>query len=374
MYSKKRGLRIAGFRVTVEPLLPLVVLGIGWLLSERYFPNLTVGYYPFLNYVLGGIASLMLTFSILFHELGHAFMAVRLRLQIERIHLYLFGGMAELKHRPIYPVQELWVALSGPIASFLLSGIFYVIGFVIPEDADLSRLVVQFLVQINFLLAAFNLIPIFPLDGGRTIRALIWMVTKRYYKSSVATLNLSYTLIVLILVLGVVDHTFFSSGFELVLILLAGYLGYTVWSGRAELKHNPDLNDLIFEMGPNLDPKSLIQKITNQDDFYLPRTVIPVVREGSLIGVIYGNTLTNTAHVRNLSLAELLEDPDLGLFRPAGFGDFLDISDKDSYDPSIVFTSEFIPVVDGSTYLGLCDANELRFWLLQSSQNRKTGS
>jgi len=369
MHHKKRGLRLAGFRVTVEPLLPLVVLGIGWLLSERYFPSLTIGYYPYLNYILGGVASLMLTFSILFHELGHAFMAVRLKLQIERIHLYLFGGMAELKHRPMYPAQELWVALSGPIASFLLAGIFYVVGFIIPEDANLSRLVVQFLVQINFLLASFNLIPIFPLDGGRTIRALIWMVTKRYYKSSVATLNLSYTLIAVLLLLGIVDYSYFSTGYQLILVLLAGYLAYTVWSGRAELKHNPDLNDLIFEMGPNLDPKSLIRKIINQDDFYLPRTVIPVVRDESLVGVIYGNKLINNAQIRDIEPTELLNDPDIGLFRPVGAGDFIDISDSRSFDPAILFTSEFIPVVDGNTYLGLCDANELRFWLLQSSKN-----
>lgn len=368
MHHKRRGLRIAGFRVTVEPLLPLVVIGIGWLLSERYFPNLTVGYYPYLNYVLGGVASLMLTFSILFHELGHAFMAVRLRLQIERIHLYLFGGMAELKHRPMYPVQELWVALSGPIASFLLAGIFYIIGFIIPEDANLSKLVVQFLVQINFLLAAFNLIPIFPLDGGRTIRALIWMISKRYYKSSVATLNLSYTLIVVILLLGIADYILFLSGYQLILILLAGYLGYTVWSGRAELKHNPDLNDLVFDMGPSMDPISLIQKIIKQDDFYLPRTVIPIVRDESLVGVIYGNKLTNSAQIRNMDPSELLNDPDMGLFRPVGIGDFIDIGDHQSYDPAIIFTLEFIPVVDGGTYLGLCDANELRFWLNQSSK------
>jgi Zn-dependent protease len=367
MYQKKRGLRLAGFRVTVEPLLPLVVLGIGWLLSERYFPGLTLGYYPILNYVLGGVASLMLTFSILFHELGHAFMAVRLKLQIERIHLYLFGGMAELKHRPVYPVQELWVALSGPIASFLLAGIFYMVGFIIPDDAHLSRLVVQFLVQINFLLAAFNLIPIFPLDGGRTLRALIWMISKRYYTSSVATLYLSYTLIAVILVVGIIDYAYYSSGYQLILLLLAGYLGYTVWSGRAELKHNPDLNELIFEMGPHLDPKSMIQKIINQDDFYLPRTVIPVIRDKTLIGVIYGNQIANIAQLRGVAPGDLLNDPDLGFFRPAGIGDFLDVSDSQTYNPALVYSAEYIPVVDGDTYLGICDVNELRFWLLQST-------
>jgi len=370
MHHTKLGLRIAGFRVTVEPLLPLVVVGIGWLLSERYFPSLTVGYDPYLNYILGGMASLLLTFSILFHELGHAFMAVRLNLQIERIHLYLFGGMAELKHRPMVPTQELWIALSGPFASFLLAAIFYTIGFIIPDDAFLSRLVVHFLVQINFLLAVFNLIPIFPLDGGRTIRALIWMFSKRYYKSSVATLNLSYSLILTILLVGIVDFIYISSGYQLILILLAGYLGYTVWSGRAELRHNPDLNDLVYELGATSDPKSMIQKIVDQNHFYLPRTVIPVLKDNSLVGVIYGDSVSHASHMRNLSPAELLNDPDMGAFRPVSIGDYIDISDSNTFNPSIVFTSEFIPVVDADTYLGLCDANELRFWLLQSTTNR----
>jgi Zn-dependent protease len=370
MNTHNKGLNIAGFRVTVEPLLPLVVIGIGWLLSERYFPSLTIGYYPIVNYILGGVASIMLTFSILFHELGHAVTAVRFRLQIERIHLYLFGGMAELKHRPIHPVQELWVALSGPIASILLSGIFYMGTFLIPHEAHLSRLVVQFLVQINFLLAVFNLIPIFPLDGGRTLRAVIWMATKRYYRASITTLRLSYVLIILILVLGVLDYGYIQSGYSLILLLLSFYLGYTVWSGRAELLHNPDLNDLVFDMGNRSDTGTILQRIVSQDGFYLPRTVIPVVYEGCIKGVIYGHHISNESIERGVHPTDLLVDPDVGFFRPLSVGDFIDVSDPSSYAATLVYAAEFIPVIEGSAFLGLCDANELRFWLLESQSKR----
>lgn len=366
MSPKNKGIRIAGFRLTVEPMLPLVIIVIGWLLSERYFPQLTIGYYPYLNYILGGVASVMLTFSILFHELGHAIMADRLKLQIERIHLYLFGGMAELKHRPLYPRQELLIALSGPIASLMLSGLFLVIYQYFPADAYLSKLVIRFLIQINFLLAVFNLIPIFPLDGGRALRAVFWFFTRRYYKASTITLYTSYTLIIVILILGIIDLWSVNSGLEYIFILLAFYLAYTVWNGRSELLHQPHITDLVYDVDHSEGTNQLVYNILKQDIYFLSRMIVPVVHDNLMTHIIHGRHLHNESINQGIDPIELLSEHSTEFYTDVSTGDYIDITRAETFSPEISFASDFIPVTENGVLIGLCDANELRFWLLET--------
>jgi Zn-dependent protease len=363
--SPTKGVKIAGFRVTVEPLLPVVIVVIGWLLSERYFPSLTIGYHPYINYILGGAASLMLTFSILFHEFGHAFVAVKSNLSIERIHLYLFGGMAELKHRPIFPKQELLVALSGPFASFALAGIFYLISTQLPPNSTLTRLVFDFLIQINVLLAVFNLIPIFPLDGGRALRAFFWMVTSKYHKASVTTLYVSYVVIVGIFVAGLIDFIHFNSGYEVILVLLAIYLGYTVWSGRIELNHNPKFHDLIYHVDEEPSANNIINQIISTNEQFLNRTVIPVLDDGELRYVIRGSYLHNESVLKDIKLLQHTEEELRQYYSEVFPGDYIDLAESSTYDPDIIYSADFVPVMEENRFIGLCDANELRFWLME---------
>jgi Zn-dependent protease len=363
--SPTKGVKIAGFRVTVEPLLPVVIIVIGWLLSERYFPTLTIGYLPYINYILGGAASLMLTFSILFHEFGHAFTAVKSNLSIERIHLYLFGGMAELKHRPLFPKQELFVALSGPFASFFLAGLFYLISVQLPSNSVLTRLVFDFLIQINVLLGVFNLIPIFPLDGGRALRAFFWMVTAKYHKASLFTLYVSYVVIAGIFLLGLVDYLHFNSGYEVIIVLLAIYLGYTVWSGRVELNHNPKFEDLIYHVELEPTASNIINQILSTNEQFLTRMVIPVLEDSKLKYVIRGNFLHNESVIKDIRVQQEVEG-DLKHFYSEVFpGDYIDLTESSSFDPQIIYSTDFVPVVEDKHFIGLCDANELRFWLME---------
>lgn len=363
--SPTKGVKIAGFRVTVEPLLPVVIVVIGWLLSERYFPTLTFGYMPYINYILGGAASLLLTFSILFHEFGHAITAVKSNLSIERIHLYLFGGMAELKHRPLFPKQELFVALSGPFASFFLAGLFYIISIQLPSSSILSGLVIDFLIQINVLLGVFNLIPIFPLDGGRALRAFFWMITTKYHKASLITLYVSYVVIAGIFIVGLVDFMHINSGYEVILVLLAIYLGYTVWSGRVELNHNPTFQDLIYHVDLEPTANNIINQILSTNEQFLTRTVIPVLEGGNLQYVIRGNYLHNESVLKDIKVQQHTEDDLKHYYSEVFPGDYIDLSETSSFDPEIIYSADFVPVIEDKYFIGLCDANELRFWLME---------
>lgn len=323
----KHDVRIAGFRVTVDPLLPVVILGIGWLLTERYIPG---G-----SYVLGGIASLLLTISILFHELGHAVVAQRLNLTIERIHLFLFGGMAELKHRPSTSSHEAMVALAGPLASCLLGLGSLIVANMTPVLWIKTRLMLDFVAQMNLLLALFNLIPIFPLDGGRALRALLWKLTGRYTLASHRMHQISYVLIVLVLIVALLDVSVYKSSYTLLFFLLSGYLAYTVFGGRHELLATPSLADLIHE------PISYHDLATTNRNMLLPL----LDKDLALIGV--RNPLTND---------EFPVEPNR----------YIDLDDALTWNHTDRFEAEFLPVLRSGTVVGVADANELRFWLKET--------
>jgi len=130
--------------------------------------------------LVGLIASFLFFSSLLFHELCHSCVARLNDLPIKKITLFIFGGVAEMTKEPPTPAIELKMAIAGPLASLFLSGIFYGLfllagffNFGLPVTVPLS-----YLALINLMLAIFNLVPGFPLDGGRIFRAILWFFLK----------------------------------------------------------------------------------------------------------------------------------------------------------------------------------------------------
>jgi Zn-dependent protease/predicted transcriptional regulator len=117
-----------------------------------------------------------LFFSLILHELSHSLVARQFGLNVGGITLFLFGGVAELEHEPVSAKSEFWIAIAGPIMSFLLAGLAFVILQFFGDQTGSGPVaaVIGYLGLINVVLAIFNLIPAFPLDGGRVLRALVW--------------------------------------------------------------------------------------------------------------------------------------------------------------------------------------------------------
>jgi Zn-dependent protease len=133
---------------------------------------------------LGLIASAGFFLSVFLHEAGHSLAALRYGLPVKAIRFFSFGGLTDLGKRPESPVQELWIALSGPVVSAVLGGLLLAAAMGdLPLAGWLLR-EVRLLGRLNLLLAAFNLIPIFPLDGGRALRALLWKSTGDYDRAT----------------------------------------------------------------------------------------------------------------------------------------------------------------------------------------------
>jgi Zn-dependent protease/predicted transcriptional regulator len=132
---------------------------------------------------LGIMTSVLFFGSLVFHELSHSVIAKHYKIPVVSITLFVFGGVARISRDPSRAIEEFNIAVAGPISSFLLAGGFGIVYRLAGENAVLKTLSGS-LAWINFSLAVFNLVPGFPLDGGRIFRAIVWGVTKDYSRST----------------------------------------------------------------------------------------------------------------------------------------------------------------------------------------------
>lgn len=154
---------------------------ITWSLSSYYFPEAAPDL-PRVSYWLKGIVAALLLFaSVAFHELAHSYVARRHRMAIESITLFIFGGVARMKGEPPNPKAEFRIALAGPLSSFFLALIFFLLS---RAGVDATQALFAYLARINLVLAIFNLIPGFPMDGGRVLRSFLWRRKKDYYSAT----------------------------------------------------------------------------------------------------------------------------------------------------------------------------------------------
>lgn len=171
---------IFGFKLKVDPSWLLIAALIVWSLSTSYFPQALPGGTATFYTVLGIIAMLGMFASLILHELSHSLVARSYGLKVGGITLFIFGGVAELEEEPHDPKSEFLIAIAGPLMSFALAALFYVVSSMMAggTEPSLTGAVFGYLALINLVLALFNMIPAFPLDGGRMLRAVIWGVTQ----------------------------------------------------------------------------------------------------------------------------------------------------------------------------------------------------
>jgi Zn-dependent protease/CBS domain-containing protein len=165
-----------GFDIKVDPSWLIIASLVTWSLSQQYFPSVLPGASSGTYMMMALIGMLGLFASLLLHELAHSVVARQLGVPIKSITLFIFGGMAELEAEPTSARVEFWVALAGPLMSFCLALGFWTLAQtvgIVPTAGALGE-VLSYLALINLVLALFNLVPAFPLDGGRVLRAYLW--------------------------------------------------------------------------------------------------------------------------------------------------------------------------------------------------------
>ena len=168
--------RVFGFEVKVD--FSWLILGflIVWSLATGLFPSWHKGFDPSVYWIMGIAGAVGLFLSIVFHEIWHSLIARRFGLDMKGITLFLFGGVAEMGDEPPSPKAEFFLALAGPASSVVLAGLLLGVSLVVRGGGPLTPVVgvLNYLGILNLILAGFNMIPAFPLDGGRVLRAVLW--------------------------------------------------------------------------------------------------------------------------------------------------------------------------------------------------------
>ncbi len=168
--------KLLGFEVKINPSWLVVLVLIIWSLAKGTFPHYFKDLPQSTYWWMGIAGAIGLFLSIIAHELSHSLVARKFGLPIKGITLFIFGGVAEMSNEPPSAGAEFYMAIAGPAASIVMSGVFFGFNYVTGSAlfAEPIHGVISYLALINIVLAGFNLIPAFPLDGGRVLRSALW--------------------------------------------------------------------------------------------------------------------------------------------------------------------------------------------------------
>ena len=281
----------AGFDIKLDPSWLLIAALITWSLAQQYFPSTMPGLSQQTYLMMGVFAMLCFFASLLLHEMSHSVVARHFGIEIKGITLFLFGGVAELEAEPKSAEVELLVAIAGPLMSLLLSLGFWILAGVSTLAIGSSPLteVLSYLSMINLVLALFNLVPAFPLDGGRVLRAWLWHRHGDILRAT-ETAAKSGTIFAMVLM-------FFG-----VLALFQGIIAAGIWqimiglfilaAARSSYQHqlaqsvfaNKSVRELMVADPVVVSPAMTLSAFVNTVMLQKHVQFVPVVEDGALLG------------------------------------------------------------------------------------------
>ena len=177
MRSSFRLFRIAGIDVGIHFSWAFIFILITWSLAQGFFPEAYPGWDATTYWVTGVIAALLLFASVLLHELAHSLVARARGISVNSITLFIFGGVSNLEGEPEQAKAEFYMAIVGPLTSLVLAGVFWGVFQLIQKQESPAAAMLYYLALVNAILGVFNLLPGFPLDGGRVLRSILWGVS-----------------------------------------------------------------------------------------------------------------------------------------------------------------------------------------------------
>ncbi|RPI30288.1 MAG: hypothetical protein EHM70_14265 [Chloroflexota bacterium] len=194
--------RISGIPLKLHFNWFIVAALVTWSLSVGYFPQQYPGWDKAIYWAVGMITSLLFFASVLAHELGHALVAIGEGVPVKSITLFIFGGVAHIGNEPPTADSDFRIVVSGPFSSLVLAAIFYTVGHAAALNPQVSA-ASNYLSYMNLVLALFNLIPGFPLDGGRILRAILWKAKNSFQWATRWATNVGLMIAFLFVLLGI---------------------------------------------------------------------------------------------------------------------------------------------------------------------------
>ncbi|MBS3792066.1 MAG: site-2 protease family protein [Candidatus Bipolaricaulota bacterium] len=233
-------------------------------------------------FLVGLFAAISLFVGVTIHELGHSIFAMRYGVKIESITLYVLGGVAQLEEVPTRPGEEAKMALAGPVTSFILGGIFWLLLTFLDPGQAVPRFMLGFLFYVNVAVGIFNLIPALPLDGGRILRSLLSLKISHYRATEIST-QISKFLAVAMGIYGLLVLNIF-------LIVIAFFIYFGVTSEFQEMVLNKALeglktSDLMSEEVITVRPDTTISDLK---ELMMKKHHLgyPVVEDGDIMGIV----------------------------------------------------------------------------------------
>ncbi|HEY7590254.1 MAG TPA: site-2 protease family protein [Candidatus Limnocylindrales bacterium] len=353
--------RIAGVDVGVHPSW-LVVFGlVTWSLATQYYPDPRVltDRDPTLHWVLGAISAVLLFAAVLVHELAHSLVARAQGLDARSITLFIFGGVSNLGGESPRPRVEFLTAIVGPLSSFLLGGLAF-LGAVAAPRGSAPEAVLSYLATINVLLGAFNLIPGFPLDGGRVLRSIVWQATGSLRRSTEVAATAG----------TLVAYGFFIWGFVRVMDgdLLGGLwiaaIGWFLQSAAGasvqqvridEALRGTRVGDILRRDETTVSPTTTVAELIEQHFLPRNRRAIPVAEDGRLVGIATLGDIKDVPPERRATTTVASEmggrDGLVTIGPLASLSQALEALGRGDY--------EQVPVVDGGRYLGMLSRGDV---------------
>lgn len=295
--------KIFGIEIHIDASWFIIFILVTWTLAGQYFPSQNPTWSPPLNWSLGIIASILFFASVLAHELSHSLVAIQQGEKVRNITLFIFGGVAQIGAEPDTPRKEFLIALVGPLTSIAISIVSGMVWWLSREISTPVASIAHYLSIINGMLAFFNLIPGFPLDGGRMVRSLIWGVSKNL-KLATQVASFSGKVVAFLLILWGVKQIFSGLTLNGIWMIFIGWFLYTaaVSSYRhllfKDALREVKVEDLMITNFETVPPHITIQQLV--DDYLLRHRDrgFLVVENGLVQGIICLHDVKNTPRER----------------------------------------------------------------------------
>jgi Zn-dependent protease/CBS domain-containing protein len=357
--------RVAGIRIGIHYTWLFAFLLIAWSLADSYYPDQVPAQSTATYWLIGILSALLLFASVLAHELTHSLVARGLGLNVDSITLFIFGGVSNLTSEPSTARNEFLVAVVGPVSSLVLAAVFWLLGQTIPARSPAGA-VAGYLAFVNLLLGGFNLVPGFPLDGGRVLRSLIWGATGSLRRATLVASYVGQAFGWLLIAWGLTRVL----GGDLLGGLWTAFIGWFLNGAAESSRQEQTLQQsvrgiaaarLMEEPVVAIPPNMSVADFVFEQVMLHGHRALPVVDNGRLIGIV---SLTD---VRKLPREDWATTPVSQVMTPAPLAT---VGSKEHLGAAIARMAQRgvhqLPVVDDGRLLGLLTrADVLRFLQLR---------
>ena len=281
---------VGGIAIEIHPSWLLILGLVSWSLSDAVFPDLYEHWSTMAYWIVGTASAVLLFVAVLLHELAHAFVAIRRGIPVPKITLFIFGGVSQMARQPRTPGEEFAIAAAGPATSVLIALVTGALAFAL-QSSQKAEGIFSYLAIVNFLLAVFNILPGFPLDGGRVLRSIAWNRTHSFRQAT--------------RIAGGVGEMF---GYALMIggmvLLLAGlalnglwlmFIGWFLLGAARSESQNLQLDailgrlkarDVMRETFPTVSPAVPLQEVVDHHMLTEGERAVVVERDGAVLGIL----------------------------------------------------------------------------------------